>query len=350
MNTPMRPLSSRVPFAPLAFLALLALHACTPAPAPEPEATTEPEISEAPREPVIEAMTFDPSMRPYELAGPLIPAHIPMISAWDIPQNPLTDPALDGSADGAIIRRGYELFTHTPTEASRLVPSQMACANCHLNAGQRELALPLVGAAGMFPEYNARAGVDFTLEDRIVGCFMRSENAPGDRDDSGTHGDLPATDADEVVALAAYVRWLSRDFTPGEDPPWRKQNRIPDDQLIPVDELDPATGEALFVEHCQQCHGEDGEGVQIADKRAGPLWGPRSWNDGAGAARIYTLAGMIRFMMPYLDPGVLTDREAQEIAAYITSKPRPEYPMKDQDYLTEPLPPDAVYYPRNKGT
>ena len=61
---------------------------------------------------------------------------------------------------------------------------------------------------------------------------------------------------------------------------------------------------------------------------------------------VYTLAGIIRYMMPYLDPGVLTDEEAQQVAAFITSQPRPVYPYKDQDYLTEPRPVDAVQYDR----
>ena len=94
------------------------------------------------------------------------------------------------------------------------------------------------------------------------------------------------------------------------------------------------------------CHGPDGQGVEIGDKKAGPLWGPGSWNDGAGAARIYTLAGMIRYSMPYLDPGNMTDEDAQQLAAFINSKPRPVFPFKDRDYLTEKLPPDAVYYAR----
>lgn len=50
--------------------------------------------------------------------------------------------------------------------------------------------------------------------------------------------------------------------------------------------------------------------------------------------------------MPYLDPGSLTDEEAQHLAAYINAKPRPVYPWKDTDYRVEPLPPDAVYYER----
>ena len=96
------------------------------------------------------------------------------------------------------------------------------------------------------------------------------------------------------------------------------------------------------MERCTNCHGADGQGVAIGDKKPGPLWGPDSWNDGAGAARIYTLAGIIRYSMPYLDPGSLTDEEAQLLAAFITSKPRPSYPFKDQDYRTEPVPVDSV--------
>ena len=88
----------------------------------------------------------------------------------------------------------------------------------------------------------------------------------------------------------------------------------------------------------------DGQGVAVGDKKPGPLWGPDSWNDGAGAARVYTLAGIVRYAMPYLNPGSLTDEEAQEVAAFINSKPRPAFPYKQTDYLTEKLPGDAVYY------
>jgi thiosulfate dehydrogenase len=119
--------------------------------------------------------------------------------------------------------------------------------------------------------------------------------------------------------------------------------------LIPVAQLNPRKGEALFAERCTTCHGVDGQGVAVGDKKPGPLWGPDSWNDGAGAARVYTLAGIIRYSMPYLDPGSVTDEEAQLLAAFITSKPRPSYPFKDQDYRTEPLPVDSVYYPRRRA-
>jgi cytochrome c len=48
--------------------------------------------------------------------------------------------------------------------------------------------------------------------------------------------------------------------------------------------------------------------------------------------------------MPYLDPGSLPDEDAQDIAAFIDSTPRPEYPFTHQDYLVEKLPTDSVYY------
>ncbi len=330
---------------------LLAVAACaSPDDAPEPAGTTPPDDAAPPL--ATGFMPFDPATRPYELSGPLVPASVSMVSAWDIPDNPMTDRLLDGSPEAEQVRRGYRLFMSTPAETPRLTPSGMSCGNCHLNGGQRDLALPIVGSAGMFPEYNRRAGRDFTLEERIVGCFMRSENATEGAVAAGEAGGLPggrvvpASETEEIVALAAYIRWVSRDYEDGENPSWRKQNRIPAASLIALDELDPQRGEALFIEHCTACHGEDGQGVQIGDKKAGPLWGPRSWNDGAGAARVYTLAGIIRYMMPYLNPGVLTDEEAQQIAGFITSKPRPEYPYKDQDYLTEPRPIDAVYYNR----
>lgn len=277
----------------------------------------------------------------YPLDGPLIPAKMTMVTAWDVPKNPLTDPALDDSKVSKEIKWGYRIFTDTPGEASRLTPSKVSCSNCHLNAGQRNRALPLVGIAGQFPEYNRRSGRLYTLTDRIIDCFQRSENATGRGDAAAS----PSADDREVLALAAYITWLSRGYELGANPTWRNRNTIPSEALIAIDKLDPKRGEDVFLERCTNCHGADGQGVAVGDKKPGPLWGPDSWNDGAGAARVYTLAGIIRHMMPYLDPGSLTDEDAQHVAAFINSKPRPAYPFKDRDYLTEALPIDSVYYP-----
>jgi thiosulfate dehydrogenase len=264
-----------------------------------------------------------------------------MVTAWDIPRNPLIDSTLPSSPHTERIRQGFRLFMETPIQAPRFTGNNLSCGNCHLNAGQRELALPLVGVAASFPEYNNRAARQFTLEDRIVGCFMRSENAPGANVETRA---FPDTASEEIIALATYITWLSDGIPPADVRQWRKHNVIPAAGSIPVERLNPKRGEELFQRHCTSCHGSEGQGNEIGDKKAGPLWGPSSWNDGAGAARIYTLAGFIRYAMPYLNPGSLTDEEAQQIAAFIDAKPRPEYPFKDQDYRVAPVPPDAVYY------
>ena len=273
--------------------------------------------------------------------GPLISSRTTMVTAWEFPRNPLVEPTLDDSRLSDEIRRGFRIFTNTPVEAPRFAPSKMSCNNCHLNGGQREKSLPLVDVAGMFPEYNRRSGRLFSLGDRIVDCFLRSENAIGG---AGEDNELPSHTSKEVLAVSAYLTWLSRGSAVGKSPPWRGQNVIPPSGVIPIGKLDVKKGEAIFLERCTSCHGTDGQGVAIGDKKPGPLWGPDSWNDGAGAARVYTLAGIIRYSMPYLDPASLTDEEAQHVSAFINSKPRPSFPLKDQDYLVEKLPPDAVYY------
>ena len=289
------------------------------------------------------------AQKPDTLApGGLIPATTAMETAWDIPRNPRTDPTLAPSALTDQIKRGFEIFNDTPAKARRFTGNGLTCGNCHLNAGQRDKALPLVGAASAYPEYNKRQGRMITLEDRIVGCFLRSLNATGVRQEAGGKGRalLPDSSCGEVAALSAYIGWLSSDHRAGIKVPWRGRNTIPLGNLLPIASLDARKGKKLFLERCANCHGREGEGVAIGDKKAGPLWGPRSWNDGAGAARVYTLAGMIRHDMPYLDPGSLTDEESQQIAFFINSKPRPSFPFKEQDYLTEPVPPDALYYLR----
>lgn len=282
--------------------------------------------------------------RPAPSANPparLVNATSTMVTAWEVPQNPLSDPALDSSPIGKEVRWGYEIFVDTANKAPRLTGAKVTCANCHLNAGQRERGLPIVGVAGMFPEPNARAGRLISLPDRIVDCFNRSENAAGH---DGV--DQPTPSSSEVLAVVAYITWLSRGFRVGENPSFRARNAIPAASLMPVDALDAHAGESIYSAQCASCHGADGQGVQIGDKKAGPLWGPDSWNDGAGAARIYTLAGIIRYSMPYLNPGSLTDAEAQQVAAFITAKPRPRYPFKERDYPSSKIPSDAVYYNR----
>ena len=281
----------------------------------------------------------------------LIPASASMARAWEVPHDPTIETFRSDPVLGKKIIRGFNLFMNTSKLARKLAGGTMSCNNCHPNGGQREMAMPLVGVGSVFPEYNKRAARVFTLEDRIVGCFLRSINATGrtTRDATLKHeneltGATLTPESGEVQSLAEYIRWLSSDRAGVKGLPWRGQNTIPAAALIPVVQLSPKRGKKLYAEKCSACHADGGQGVDICDKRAGPLWGTNSWNDGAGAARTYTLAGIIRYWMPYLDPGSLTDEEAQQIAAYITAKTRPGFPFKEKDYLKEKIPVDAVYY------
>ena len=279
------------------------------------------------------------TIQPPVVSGPLIPATETMATAWDYPRNPMIDSLPGNPHQAAQIKLGFKIFTDTPAEANRVSGNHVSCNNCHLNGGQKEKAMALVGISAAYPEYNKRAGRLITLEDRIVECFMRSSNAASKMSRISAH-------ENEVLALSSYITWLSEGYPVGKHIAWRGENVIPADKQIPLARLDTKRGKALYMEKCVTCHGKGGDGVEIGDKKAGPLWGSKSWNDGAGAARIYTLAGIIRYMMPYLDPGSLTGEEAQHIAAFINSKPRPKYPYKDRDYVKEKIPPDAVYYKR----
>src|SRR5258707_2399765 len=135
-----------------------------------------------------------------------------MVTAWQIPQEPRKDPSLTDPKLADQIKWGYRIFVDTPHEAPTLTGGQVSCANCHLNAGQRERALPLVGIAGAFPEFNGRAARLISLPDRVVDCFLRSENATEHKED------LPTPASKEVLALTAYVTWLARGYAVGPSP------------------------------------------------------------------------------------------------------------------------------------
>ncbi len=283
---------------------------------------------------------------------PLIPAKDGVARAREYIKDPNRDPLPQDPQLAEQIRLGFRIFTETRRYAPQYVGNDLTCQNCHLNAGQREGALPLVGVANVFPEYNKRSGRLFSLEDRIVGYFLRSmngANAPGAgaRHENAPEEIAPSPRSKEVLAVSAYLTWLAEGMPRGQNPPWRGKNKIADDKRIPVEKLDPNRGKELYGEKCARCHGADGGGVELAPGlKAGPLWGSGSWNDGAGAARVYTLAGYIRYAMPYDAPGSLTDEEAQNIAAYIDAQERPAFPGKAQDYRAEKMPSDAVYYPQ----
>ena len=222
------------------------------------------------------------------------------------------------------VQRGRAIFHSTPTHAPRLSGNDLSCTHCHRNDGRQAGALPLQGVAPLFPMENARLGAPISLAERVRGCFLRSINSPGP---------VAVNDA-EVVAVQRYLESLGQQSAAG-----RGKNKIKN--RLSMDQLDPLRGQELFEQkQCLSCH------VKHAGGDPGPpLWGPRSFNRGAGLARVYTLAGFIRHAMPLSNPGSLTDEEAQHLAAYIDAQERPPFDLS-QDYPKGDIPVDAVYYPQ----
>jgi thiosulfate dehydrogenase len=85
---------------------------------------------------------------------------------------------------GELVKYGHALFTDTaneigpavPDSAKRFAGNNLACQNCHLQAGTQPYAMPMVGIWGQFPQYRGREGAVDTIEDRINGCMERSLN------------------------------------------------------------------------------------------------------------------------------------------------------------------------------
>jgi thiosulfate dehydrogenase len=82
-----------------------------------------------------------------------------------------------------------------------------------------------------------------------------------------------------------------------------------------------------------------------------PLWGPDSFNNGAGMTRVLTAARFIKARMPLGKPD-LTDDEAYDVAAYMNSHERPQRANLEVDFpdlkrkpVDSPYPPYADEFP-----
>ena len=250
---------------------------------------------------------------------------------------------------GALIKYGYGLFTDTAKEigptvadpARRFAGNNLVCQNCHLRGGTQPYAMPLMGVAGQFPQYRAREGRVATLEDRIDGCLERSMNGralpPGGR---------------EMQAFTSYMRWLSKGIPDRAKLAGAGTLRIKE----PARAADLGHGAEVFSNVCAACHGPDGLG-QHAQSGAGyqfpPLWGPDSYNNGAGMSRLLTAAAYAMHNMPIgtaFNAPVLADEEAYDVAAYIISQKRPEMANLDKDFPTRLQKPiDTPYGPYVDG-
>lgn len=219
----------------------------------------------------------------------------------------------------------------------------MACASCHIEVGTRPGTLTLLQAASKYPRPSGRDGRTGDLRDRINGCMQRSMNGRP----------LPR-DSVEMIAMERYIRGLGTQYAAMSES--RRALSEPTRFAEPDRAASVAAGEIVFVDRCQICHGADGAGLQAtSDLDDGylfpPLWGPDSYNNGAGMTRVLTAAGFIKARMPFGQPD-LTDDQAYDVAAYINSKPRPikanlevDYPDRTTKRIDSPYPPYADPFP-----
>ncbi|HEX4933547.1 MAG TPA: c-type cytochrome [Gemmatimonadaceae bacterium] len=247
-------------------------------------------------------------------AGPGAPARSP----FRIPdESEVQDTALLAS-----IRRGRALLRHTRDSLPHHVGNALVCTNCHLQDGTRQHGMSWVGVYARFPQYRSRAGTTQLIEDRINDCFKRSLN-----------GRPLAPESRDMRDIVAYMAFLSTGYPVGRETEGQGLPRL---ETLPGDTV---RGARVFAARCARCHGVSGGGSRTAP----PVWGARSYNIGAGMARVRTAAAFVQRWMPQDSTGVLTPQEAFDVAQYIDSRPRPDFRGKEKDWPHGDPPPDVAY-------
>jgi thiosulfate dehydrogenase len=269
----------------------------------------------------------EPAAAPAALPAPAEAPVVAKPATW-----PLSVPDASTIPEGPMgdaVRRGQLLVTRTREELPDNVGNGLHCSSCHLQGGTVANAGPWVGITGVFPEYRPRNAKVNVLQDRVNDCFERSMN--------GTP--LPH-DGDDMNAIVAYMTWLSSGVPVGVPIEGRGFARIKEPPTP-----DPAHGKELYGAKCAACHGPEGQGIEGAEGayQFPALWGDRSFNIGAGMARLDTAAAFVKWNMPLGQGGSLSDQEAYDVAAYFTTQPRPDFARKANDWPQGGKPRDARY-------
>jgi thiosulfate dehydrogenase len=285
------------------------------------------------------------------IAAAFFVGFVPAVGAQPADSAAWPQPDPDQLADGPwkeMVLYGEKLITDTyaivgPEVADvnmRYSGNNLTCQNCHLNAGKQKYALPLIGVYGSFPTYMGRENEVRTLEERINGCFERSMS-----------GHAIPVEGREMKAMLAYIQFLSTGIPIGA--PTEGRGSPP---LAFLDRAaNPERGAEVYAANCALCHQADGQGMRngVAGDAKGylypPLWGPDSFNDGAGMHRLINSARFIRGNMPlgvtYESP-LLSEEDAWDVAAYINSFPRPHRENREVDYPDRSRKPvDAPFLP-----
>ena len=223
--------------------------------------------------------------------------------------------------EGELIRYGRDLIVNTskyfgPKGIVASITNGMNCQNCHVDAGSRSFGNSFAAVASTYPRYRERSGRVESIEFRINDCMKRSLNGK-EIDSMGK----------EMQSMVAFLKWLGKDVPKGVKPAGAGIVEIPFLNRA----ADPEKGKMIFEGLCQVCHGNNGQGEWYEDStgyKYPPLWGHGSYNTGAGLYRISRLAAFVKYNMPFTAvhvPPLLTDEQAWDLAAFISSRPRNDF-------------------------
>ncbi len=258
------------------------------------------------------------------------PVHAAQTAEWAVPD---VD-ALPNDKFGKLVRRGRDIvnrtFAHVGPEvadpAKRYTGNNLSCSTCHLDAGTRKFGNGFVGTFANYPQYRGREDDIQSIEDRINGCMERS-----------MAGKPMPVDGPEMRAMVAYFKFMSSGVPVGTQVAGTGLPKI----AIIDRPADPVRGKEVYTQYCASCHGAEGQGVRVG--KAGdaqgyvfpPLWGPDSYNNGAGMARVIMAARFIKYNMPKgvtHETPILDDEQAFDVAAYINSHTRPVKANLEADF------------------
>ncbi len=225
---------------------------------------------------------------------------------------PPPDSAIPDNDFGKVVRLGQAIFNGTSPLAEPFVGNALRCASCHLDAGRLAHSAPLWSAYLTYPAYRSKNKHVNTLAERMQGCFSYSMN-----------GKAPPLGHPVLVALESYAFFLAQGAPVGAKLAGGGYPTPPQPALA----MDFGRGAKVFGQKCSLCHAADGQGQSSSGAVVfPPLWGPKSFNWGAGMGSIKNAAGFIKANMPLSQGNTLSDQEAWDVAMFMDSHERPQDP------------------------
>lgn len=225
---------------------------------------------------------------------------------------PPSDAQIPDNDFGKEVRLGQSIFNDTAAAAPGFVGNSLRCASCHLDAGRLAHSAPMWAAYVAYPAYRSKNEHVNTFAERLQGCFRYSMN-----------GKAPPLGGKVLVALESYSYFLAKGAPTGVSMPGKGYPT----PAKPTLAADYTRGQAVFEQKCSLCHGADGQGQASHGSTVfPPLWGPKSFNWGAGMGSIKNAAGFIKANMPLSQGNSLTDQEAWDVATFMNSHDRPQDP------------------------